>query len=336
VDAKGQDEANPRTNESKVSPNFRVVSRPQDAVPETPKVAPKFRVVSQERVPRNPPKHQIASSSFHGNEECKKTIHAFCPHCFREYEVEASALGMYADCPSCGQHVRVQAAQLAGNGLDGTGGCPRLSIAIPLVFQCILLGLSAIANYVFFAGAFDGIDTIASLFLLLVIPETVFSAILHFNCWMALPEGFSRMTPGRAVGPLFIPFYGLYWLFPSIYGLGGDCAMFAENRGINGFKHLRALGLTLAILACAIRIFRILGVMWLGGAIPESIANGYFDGGDVFYILFTASLGGIPMFGLFLSIAAFIIWLLFYRGVAQLLNRFGETGEDTSFGENRR
>ena len=114
---------------------------------------------------------------------------------------------------------------------------------------------------------------------------SVFNCILHYKCWKAVPTSFARLTPGKAVGFLFIPFYGLYWAFPSFKGLGSDCSVIAETYGMRGFSSLSGLGLTYAIL-------------WIAGF----------------------CLGNIPVLGFFVLAGEFVIWILFYSSVIRLLN----------------
>lgn len=218
--------------------------------------------------------------SKRGQETMTKTR---CPHCGQQYEVEDSVLGTYADCQSCGKRFRVQvsSASMADNG-----GNEKLTITKALVFQCIMLGFAFLSTLVGLAdesGEASGI--LAFLFLVPLILCIIFVAKLHYKCWEAMPKGFASITPGAAVGRMFIPFYNIYWAFPSIGGLGADCAVLAQNRGLKGYDSLIPLGKTLAILMC---------VSWV--------------------------LGGIPVIGLFLAIAEFVIWLLFYHGVTKLLN----------------
>lgn len=204
-----------------------------------------------------------------------------CPNCFRQYEVEDSAAGRYADCPSCGKRFRVQAAVTK----TGYGRPERLSIALALVFQCIFMGgtlLQAIAGMDGDEAAAAGV---AVLFLVPAILCAIFSAILHYKCWAAMPEGFARMTPGKAVGYLFIPCFNLFWVFPTFGGLGSDCAALARAKGLRGHDGLGGLGVAFAVVVCV-----------------------------------ELALGWVPGLGLLLSIAEFILWILFYQGVTKLLN----------------
>lgn len=216
-----------------------------------------------------------------------------CPSCFQQYEVEESAVGTYADCPSCGKRFRVQAASPAGRAPAGGGydRPERLSMTLALVFQCILIGGTILQALAYLDGDMDASFALAWLFIVPAILCIVFTCMLHHKCWAAIPEGFARMTPGKAVGYLFIPFYCLYWVFPSFGGLGADCVALARTRGFRGHDNLGGLGMGLAVVTCVEMV-----------------------------------LGWIPGIGLLLSIGEFILWMLFYQGVTKLLNRVAAAG----------
>ena len=52
------------------------------------------------------------------------------------------------------------------------------------------------------------------------IARAVFFCMLLYKYWNLVQTEPSSMTPGKAVGFLFIPVFGLYWMFVSIWGLG--------------------------------------------------------------------------------------------------------------------
>jgi hypothetical protein len=120
-------------------------------------------------------------------------------------------------------------------------------------------------------------------------------AILHFKCWKAIPREFARMSPGNAVGLLFVPVFHLYWVFPSVGGLGAKCAMLAAVTHRNGFGYLKGLGITLAII--------------------------------IFCLVFTC----FTPLGFIFGLTEFFVWVAFYRGVTRLLNNLAETGKSISF-----
>ena len=219
------------------------------------------------------------------------TIQTNCPHCMQQLAADDSILGQYVDCPACGKRFRLQTQPTAGTA-NGGFGLPRISMTVALVFQCIALAYSGIEMLMVFGEADeDALGVLALLGIVPIILALIFSCILHYKCWKVVPEGFARLTPGKAVGYLFIPFYNFYWAFPSFGGLGSDCAMVAAKNGLRGFASLSGLGLTYAIL-------------WVVNLVAQNI----------------------PVLGFFTAVADFVVWLLFYKGVVRLLNGLAAAG----------
>ena len=156
-------------------------------------------------------------------------------------------------------------------------------LSVTMLFVC--LGIS-------FAGWLVGMWIPFFLWIALIslILTIVSLAMLHYKCWKAVPGEFARLTPGKAVGYLFIPIFEFYWAFPSIAGLGSACTRLARSKGIEGFEHLERLGLTVAILNC-------LSIIGIFNSVLGSLA----------------ALGGLVAF------------VFFYRGVTTLLNGLAES-----------
>ena len=55
--------------------------------------------------------------------------------------------------------------------------------------------------------------------IVLLVLTFVFGCLILHKLWSLIPTHKARTTPGKAVGFLFIPFFGYYWLFVAIYGL---------------------------------------------------------------------------------------------------------------------
>src|SRR5262245_28246666 len=51
---------------------------------------------------------------------------------------------------------------------------------------------------------------------------TIFHLMMVYKMWKSLQGGQARMTPGKAVGFLFIPFFNIYWLFQVYPGFASD------------------------------------------------------------------------------------------------------------------
>lgn len=265
-----------------------------------------------------PPLERDAPSQ-HGGEAKKKVV---CPHCFAVCEVPGSSMELYVDCPSCEKRFRPHQERTT----DGDGHPEKLPFTVACVFQGIVLLLMGISNIIYFGKMYDLSDVMAWVFPVVFISELVFSFRLHYKCWVAIPQSFARTTPGKAVGHLFIPIYNLYWLFPSIAGLGDDCVNLGKKQGFTGVKHLRALGMTLAIVMCVGLLN--CGLLWTSLAaatVEDAAALGFNAESEVPFLLFISSMGGFPVVGLFLALAKFVIWVLFYRGVTRLLQKTSAT-----------
>jgi len=60
--------------------------------------------------------------------------------------------------------------------------------------------------------------------------DIIVYCLLVFKMWAAIQDGHARTTPGKAVGLLFIPFYGLYWMFVVFRGFAQDYNALLERR----------------------------------------------------------------------------------------------------------
>ena len=135
-----------------------------------------------------------------------------------------------------------------GTAQPGSAAARKLSVKMPTVYWGITLAswfVGLLIPFLFSVSLIAGSLAIVS------------TATLHYKCWKALPAESARLTPGKAVGYLFIPFFGLYWAFPSLAGLGTACTQLARSNDIEDFDHLRPLGLAMAVLMClsAVSIF---------------------------------------------------------------------------------
>lgn len=70
------------------------------------------------------------------------------------------------------------------------------------------------------------------LVMLVGLAGVVIAMVLHYRCWATLPLKFRETTPAFAVGGMFIPFFGLYWVFKSYQGLVRGLKSWEIQRGI--------------------------------------------------------------------------------------------------------
>jgi hypothetical protein len=59
-----------------------------------------------------------------------------------------------------------------------------------------------------------------------------------YRVWSAIQDDHSRITPGRAVGLLFVPFFNFYWAFRAIAGIPGEYNAFVARRALVGAPFL--------------------------------------------------------------------------------------------------
>ena len=97
--------------------------------------------------------------------------------------------------------------------------------------------------------------------------SAVFYFLILHRGWSLVQDGQTDVTPGRAVGFCFIPFYNLYWVFVGIAGLPKQLNRIADARGapeakINtAFALVSCICLVTVCLAPIAQIFDIV-VIW--------------------------------------------------------------------------
>ena len=74
---------------------------------------------------------------------------------------------------------------------------------------------------------------------------SIFFYIWLYQSWKSIPSQEREVSPGKAVGMLFIPLFNLYWIFVALPGLSGNLSRSLGRRGIP-----TGAGKGLAITAC--------------------------------------------------------------------------------------
>jgi hypothetical protein len=67
---------------------------------------------------------------------------------------------------------------------------------------------------------------------LILIPTSIgeiLTCILHYKCWKAIQNEQSTVTPGKAIGLLFIPIYNFYWVFKAYLGFSKQANAYARQ-----------------------------------------------------------------------------------------------------------
>lgn len=114
---------------------------------------------------------------------------------------------------------------------------------------CIVLTISAL----FLASLLRLFPLLSLIAFPLMILQLIFTSILHYQLWDAVPVSSRSTSPGKAVGFLFIPFFNFYWYFPSYVGLSKSIEKATGKPAADG------LAVTYAVMS-------VLG--WFVGVIP--------------------------------------------------------------------
>lgn len=104
------------------------------------------------------------------------------------------------------------------------------------------------------------------------------------------------MTSGKAVGFLFIPFFGLYWSFESVWGLGKQFQSLTNY----GKGKLESMPLVFCICGAVST-----GALLFAGILGGSVIGIFFGG-----IYWLATIGGTVFF---------ILTMIHFQAVARML-----------------
>ncbi len=77
---------------------------------------------------------------------------------------------------------------------------------------------------------------------------SIVALIFCYKMWESIQDGHARMSPGKAVGFLFIPLFNLYWMFHVFWGFAKDYNAYIERNGVNVKKLREELFLAFSIL----------------------------------------------------------------------------------------
>jgi hypothetical protein len=101
-------------------------------------------------------------------------------------------------------------------------------------FYFLWLALFAVGTlstlFFMFANQYsDAYTTLACIVSFFGIAAAVFIYIQVYNFWKILQDGYAKITPGKAVGFLFIPLFNLYWAFQAFFGLSNEFNTFIDR-----------------------------------------------------------------------------------------------------------
>jgi hypothetical protein len=81
-----------------------------------------------------------------------------------------------------------------------------------------------------------------------LIAGVVLQYIMIYRFWETIQSIRPRTTPGKAVGFLFIPFFGIYWIWDAFHGLSKDMNTYMNVNNVPGERLNEGLSLAFCIL----------------------------------------------------------------------------------------
>jgi hypothetical protein len=110
-------------------------------------------------------------------------------------------------------------------------------ILFAVIVAEIILGILLIDEIANPATLATGMISIGVLgYLQFLVVHTVMTLVLLYNIWNVLQDGVTQVTPGKAIGFLFIPFYNFYWVFRVWGGYAKDYNNFVDRHRLSAPK----------------------------------------------------------------------------------------------------
>jgi hypothetical protein len=145
---------------------------------------------------------------------------------------------------SKGFYVGTVAAAFGTNLLAGT-----VNSILTLAFRSSLPGYGDPFNQPILAIAFSPLLT--ALYWIVGIYGSVVSLIFWYKAWASIQDGHARMTPGKAIGFMFIPFFNIYWFFQVYFGFRTDFSAYIDRYNLPVKKLSHGLFVTMWLAAPA-------------------------------------------------------------------------------------
>lgn len=166
-----------------------------------------------------------------------------------------------------------------------------------LVLSCVALPLDIFNSFYTMVGDTEAAEGWLVLYLLVAIATIVFECILLYKIWETLPASYRKITPGKAVGFMFIPFYNFYWVFENYISLVRGYYEYGKQTRKPEIKDLYSLGVTYAILFNCM------------------FAIGFISG-----LLEEGQTGPLDLLSIFCSIASLVIFILLFKQLTEYAN----------------
>ncbi len=111
------------------------------------------------------------------------------------------------------------------------GGRSKMSKAIYMIFAA---GGILVGTLLTVWGATDSkVDELLYFSWLPLLPALISLYMMIYKMWAAIQDGYARMTPGKAIGFMFIPLFNIYWFFQVFYGWAKDYNSYLARHNLN-------------------------------------------------------------------------------------------------------
>jgi len=98
------------------------------------------------------------------------------------------------------------------------------SLVVSLVLGVVLATMVAAENEV-------GIAICVGIILMTAVYEAIVFVVMIHKMWSGLKGVGGRLSPGEAVGLLFVPLFNLYWIYRALWGFAKEYNSFAARSG---------------------------------------------------------------------------------------------------------
>lgn len=80
-----------------------------------------------------------------------------------------------------------------------------------------------------------------------IVIVTIFHLTMIYKMWQSIQDGSPRMSPGKAVGFSFIPFFNVYWIFQVYGGFATDYNRYIKEKNRHAPELSRGLMIAMVI-----------------------------------------------------------------------------------------
>ena len=221
-----------------------------------------------------------------------------CPACC---EKSIAVPATEKPCPHCGEMIKFQAkicrfCKKSVSEIEKRMPRQGEGVSIPSLIPATPIQLSIKELDTLFFWWWLSLALAIPTFGIGAVASIVFFCMLLYRYWNLIPRDQTSMTSGKAVGFLFIPFFGLYWSFESVWGLGKQFQSLTNY----GKGKLESMSLVFCICGAVSA-----GALLFAGIFGGSVIGIFFGG-----IYWLATIGGTVFF---------ILTMIHFQAVARML-----------------